>query len=503
MTEKTIKTETTASPLQICTASFGVYGSMGASPNFWAPDDVDKLEVLDIKRFNDITRQSRFFYRRDPIASTVLNKMVEIGITGLVFDKTDISENEHRIFLAIKDDLQAFIESCSLEFLISGLVVPEIIYESVNKEKLFSLGIKKYSSLTLPTAMWIRDPSTIKIRSTMVMDSPSFYVVLPEELIFFILNKGMYPDGNRDDKLYSELVRRYPQFVSQVEAGNKEILLDNPLIVRRKVLSDSPYPLSFLYPALEAMKHKRNLRRMDYSIASRAISAILQVSVGDKDFPLVQGNEKVLSDLREQMMWRNSGNRDVERIFELFTNHTVKLQWIFPDVEALLSEKKYSEINQDIFFALGFPRILTTGESERTGTSDPEFASISPVETMKNMQRKLMVIVEGILDQVARLNGIKSIPIVRFKPINLHSFKNFTEGMTALYETANISRRSFTEAFGYDWDDEVVDRVDEQKIIEEKGLVEFSPQAFSPQPKAGGQTEENTPNKDKKPAEDK
>ncbi len=465
-------------------ASWSMLPNTYSSPS-WSPDDVDKMEVLDLKSYQKIVKQCRFFYKKDPIAGTVLNKLIEIGITDLIFDKGKLSENEFRIFEAVKDKIQDFMEDCAMEFLISGLVVPEIKYAAVPKEKLNELKIKKYSSLTLPISMWLRDPAFIKINSSMVMDSPSYYIILPEELIFFIKNKGKYPDGNKDEKLYTELLSYYPEFVALVMAGNREVLLENDLIVRRKVLTDSPYPIPYTYNILEALKHKRNLRRMDYSIASRVIGAIMLVKLGDKDFPIVEGDEDAFKDIKDQMYWRYSGTRDLERVFQLFANHTLQIEWVFPDVTTLLDDAKYANVNQDIFFGLGFPRILTTGETDKSNTSDPELSMESPIRTMENMQKKLLPIVNNIVYNIAKYNGLDNHPDVRFRKINLVTFVDFVAALAQLYNTGNLSRESYDEIFGYAFKEEIEKREAEEKMLEEKQIPQFAPQPFSPQPETG------------------
>lgn len=469
----------------------------------WSPSEVDKLESLNIKEYQKVVDQCRFYYRKDPIAGTVLNKMVEIGITKLVFDQGTLSQNEFKIFDSMRPVIQQFIEDCGLEYLISGLLIPEVRYTSFTKKQLTDLGIKKYTSLTLPETMWLRDPKTIKINSTMVADKPSYYVILPEEIIFFILHEGTYPDGNEDKELYRLLVELYPDFVLQVKSGNKEILLENEVIIRRKVLSDSPYPTPYLYSAIEALKHKRNLRRMDYSIASRVIGAIMLIKVGNDEFPVTEDEEDAFSAIRNQMTWRNSYNKDLERIFQLFVNHTVEIEWVNPPVEALLNDAKYKEVNQDIFFSLGFPRILTTGETERTQSSDPEFATMSPVKTMEAMQRQLLPVVEWILQDIAANNGLKNYPKPRFSNINLHAFTDFVGAMTSLYNSGNISRTSYAQSFGFNWEEEMAKKEEEQELMDELDLPEFSQLPFSPQPgqqglQKPGQNQEKPEKKEEK-----
>lgn len=470
--------------------------------NAWAPEDVDKLEIKSPRDFKKIVNDCRFFYERDPIASTVINKTVEIGITNLIFDKGNLSENEFRVFTGMEDYLQDFAEACALEFLLSGLVIPEIAYTSVGKDVLTSMGVKKYTALTMPTTMFLRDPTTIKINTTF-MGKPSYYVMVPEDMIYFIVNKGTYPDGTKDTKKYEELKRDFPEFISQIEQGNYEILLENDLIVTRKVTTKSPYPVPYLYAALEPLKHKRNIRRMDYSIASRVISAIQLFRLGNDEYPVTEEDTSAFEGLKQQMTWRYSAGRDIERIFQLFANHTLQIDWVAPDTAALLDEKKYSEVNKDIFFALGFPRILTTGETERTQTSDPETATMSPEKTMEFMQRKIIKIIKGIVEEVATKNGFKDTPEVRFEKINLKTFSSFIESMRMLYDTGNISRTTLDNMFGLSFEEELRMREEEAKMLEAANLQPFEAQPFTKTPGQEGAPADGKPKPEKKPEPDK
>lgn len=454
---------------KLAKASFSYMGNVKTSP--WSPSDVDKLDKIDQKAFHKIVKQCRFFYRKDPTVSTVINKLVEFSATPLEFNKAGLTANELRIFESISDELQEFAEMCFLEYLVSGLVVPEVNFARVTKEQLMDKGIKKYPTLLLPVSMWLRDPSTIKINTSMLGDKPSYYVVLPEEMIYFILHEGMYPDGTKDKELYAEILILYPEFVAQVRGGVREVLLDNPNIIRRKVVADSPYPTPYLSAAIEALEHKRNLRRMDYSLASRVITAIQIFKLGDKDFPVTEGDEDRFSYLRDQMAYRGTSGQDIERIFQLFSDHTLQVEWSVPPVDALLSDTKYREINQDIMNAVGFSQVLISGENSRSNSGDNELASISPVKSMENMRRKIRQVLQNIVVEIAKQNSLKSYPVVTFSPINLHKFYEFVQAMTTLYNSGNISRTTFDKALGYNWWDEMSVKSLEEDELERLGLA--------------------------------
>jgi|WetSurSiteA1Bulk_404760.scaffolds.fasta_scaffold13811_2 hypothetical protein len=469
--------------------------------NPWSPSDVDKLEAVDATQFKKATEACRFFYRRDPIASSVVNKMVDIGINDLIFHKNNLSENEMMVFKAIKPQLMDFAEAMALEFLVSGLVFPEVSYAPIGKDKLKDYNIKKYELLTLPQNMWLRDPETITIEKSILTDEPTYYTEIPGDVIYFVQHKGQYPDGTVDVELYEKLKAMYPAFVLAIEQGKTKFKLENEYAIRRRVLSDTAYPLSYLYSAIEAMKHKRNLRRMDYSIASRVISAIMLVKLGSDLFPLVAGEgEEQLSQIRTQLAWRGTADRDIERIYTLYGNHTLDISWVFPPIEALVDDAKYKEVNQDILFALGFPRILITGESERSNSSDPQYATMSPVKTMDNFRNKIIEVIRSVVREVALRNKFANIPLVKFAPLQLSEFATFVTALKDLYERGNLSRTEYDKYFGYDFMDEMGKRKIENEELKKNGLEEFAPTPNSRAPVGAGTEPQSTPDTPTKPA---
>lgn len=480
-------------------------GEISLGGNFWSPSDVDKLEFTE-KKYRKIIETCRFFYTHDPLSATVLNKLVEISINKLLFTRNGLTENEFRVFTAIAPQLKEFAENMALEFLISGLVVPEYKIAATTKEELKDLGIKKYDTLQLPVSMWLRDPATITINKTWASAEPSYFTEPDADILQFIRSRGSFPDGSKDLALYEELAANYPEFVTQVQEGQTKFLLENDHILRRKVLSNSPYPVPYLFPAIESLKHKRNIRRMDYSIASRVISAILLITLGDKDFPLTDSEEDQtqFDGIKQQMIWRNTNERDIERVFMLFGNHTLKLQWVFPDTAALLNENKYKDVNQDIIFALGFPRILITGETEKSNASDAQYATMSPTKTMDNMREKIITVIRAIVEEVTKANHFKSSPEVTFEKLRLAEFQTFAQSLLSLYDKGNISRESIDEYFGYDYDDEFEKLKEEFKALKASGLPEFAPTPNSRVPentKTNPQTEQKPV--EKKPTEPK
>jgi hypothetical protein len=463
--------------------------------NPWSEEDVDRMEFKPFggDDYKKVVDACRFFYKKDPIASTTINKLIEIGINELTFTKGTLSANEYKIFESLKEPLQDFAESMALEYLVSGLVIPEVQFQTVNKEYLSELGIKKYDYLEIPVTMWLRDPATVTINSSQLMgDKPSYYIKIPDKMIYFINHNGTYPDQTKDVALFQQMQILYPDFVQRVKNGERKVLLDNDLIFRRRYLTDSPYPVPYLYSAIEPMKHKRNLRRMDYSVASRVISAIQLIKLGNDEYPVTEDDQEQFQAIKDQMFWRENKGVEVERIFQLFANHTLQIEWIMPDVTVLLDDAKYKNVNSDILLALGFPRTLLIGEAEKTNAGSTEYVTLSPVKTMENIRRRVLNVISRIVIDVAKRNNLKYTPIAKFKPLRLEDFSAFSTAIVNLYTSGNLSRSSYAEIFGFNWDDEASRRAEENEVINKLGVESFAPMPFSPQAGNGGDNLTNT-----------
>lgn len=484
--------------------AFAEFGSPTTNP--WTDAQKAKDKKYTHEEYLKTLSLVRFFYKTEPVVSTVINKLVEIGINDLVFSRNKLSDNEFRIYLALKSKLLEFSEQIAQEYLLSGLIIPEVGWaKNKDKQFIFSLGIKKYASLVLPDTLTLRDPASIKIYTNWLGDKPSYFMKIPEEFIKFITTGGRLPNGTIDKDLFNKTKEQFPEFVKKVLAGEKEVQIFNDNILRRKYMADNPYPISYIAPSLDALQHKRKLRRMDYTLIDKVISAILHVKVGDKDFPITQTPEDqaYVNSLREQLRMRGNSDQLMERVFQLITNHTVSMEWIFPNVEILLNEKKYEDINQEILFGLGFPRTLITGEAAKTGTSDPEIATLAPVKTMENIRRKIIEIIRDICLDVAMKNNLKGVPTVEFAKLNLQSFADFVSGIEKLYNASAFSRTDFARMFGYDFLDQLEKLDAENKELTKRGLPTVGLSPFSsPALKQGGEAPNGKENPENTPAKE-
>lgn len=433
-------------------------------------NDIDRFSIDDIKTYAEEVRLCRFFYKRDPLASTVINKLIDFALTDIKVERKNLSNNEYKIYTNVINLIKPLLEEAALEYLVTGMAVCEISYGAISKKNLKKWGIKKYDSIVIPTDYWVRDSETIIINKPFIGSKSTYSVEIPSELIYFIQNNGIYSDGTKDIQLYEEVNQKFPLFVALIKAGETKVVLEDPVVIERRKMANSAYPIPYLHSALESLKYKRALRKMDYALAARVTTAWQLITLGDKDFPLLEEDEDKLEKLRAQINYNRYNQSDYDRVYQLFGNHTLKVSWIMPDVTALLNDTKYKDINLDILFALGFPRILITGETDKSNTSNAEYAMLSPEKTMASLQHALLVIVENILDKVAEYNNFDNYAVPFFKPVNLKDFVRFFNVLYQLHQSATVSRKTLTEFIGIDFDKEIENIYGEKEVLDKLGI---------------------------------
>ena len=392
----------------------------------YIPGFVDPYEKKEPK-YHEVIKVVRWFYKNDPIAGTVVNRMTDMSITALRNRKKtkrnakEVAPEVLAYYDALLENIRPFLKVAALEYLLHGMALPQYTTQKLIGNKIAEvLGRKRY---TVIEKIWVRNPEHIELRKRPVgMDRQVFYKV-PQSEITFIQNKGTRSDGTKDIDAYTYLIENFPEYVAAVQKGQTLFPLEDVRPIYRKQNSFDDYPTPFLQNALKPLQHKEYLKSMDRSIASRAIEAIRHVRVGDKDFPADDDDITAI----EVMVTQNSSSG--ERIFNLFTNHTVEIEWVFPPLDALLNEAKYQEPNSDIFLGLGFPRILTVGETAKSNAADNKIASLGPKATLDDLRDALIEWLKQLYKELADINGFDRIPDPYFAPIA-------TTDMTALIQFA-------------------------------------------------------------------
>lgn len=423
-----------------------------------------RTDLFGIKQmtYPEVLRLSRYFYRRDPIASTVVNRIADIAATELRNQNTpeygegEFTVEEKTLYDSLAKLIQPVLRAIVISYLVDGMAIPQYEIHRVQGTRINNaLGRTQYQ---IPRAIWLRNPENIILKKTFEGNRRRAYIRIPQEDVNFILNKGVWADDIKDTKAYLELREEFPDYVAAIERGER-IFPINDFIIYRNLLSWNDYPLPYLEAALDPLDHKRYLKMMDRATASRAIEAFRHVTVGSDLFP---ADDEDIEETRKVIDQKSS----IERVFNLFTNHTVNISWVIPDLAALLDEKKYIEANADIFFALGFPRILTVGETEKSNAADNKIAALGVLSMMQGIQQDVLQWVKQMYREVALLNGIKRVAEPYFAPVQIIDVTMLLTQAAALVQANAISRETIAALYGSDFSTELQNMLYEYEAME-------------------------------------
>ncbi len=408
---------------------------------------IDKLGIPD--DWHKSVQICNFFYSREGIVKTVIDKQVEIAINDLqVVPQVDTSQELIDVYNYIKDPITGFLAQAATEWYLSGLVVPEIAWGELSQEL---TGFER--NYEVPIDFWTRDPENLELKRTPLPNHVVVFYRPPADVKHFILNDGEFDDGTSDKETFNALKRDFPEYVRKIKDGEDKIMLSDVFVIRRKPLLKNQYPIPYLLPTLELLTHKRNLRKMDYAIAARVINAILHIKVGNDEFPVTEDHADIIDDLEREFRNRGAvGNK--ERIVEFFTNHTVSMEWVVPSLDSLLNTDKYIEINQELLYGLGFPKFLLTGEKDKSNTGSTSSALLSPLNSMHALRRDFETFINYLFVEIARRNNLSNPPRVEFSPLRLIDLQDLVKLAQELADREIVSHTSLAKLGGFDFDSE-------------------------------------------------
>lgn len=414
------------------------------------------------ENYHELIKTCRWFYRYNPIAGTVIERMVDMSITTLQnrrksklnLDAVDDVTMAYYDYIAKK--LKPLLKLIALEYLVHGMAIPSYTLDRLRGNLLVEkLGRKRY---IFPKDVWVRNPEHIILKRRPIGMDRQVYLRIPQETIDFIQSKGKRMDGTDDVEGYEELVRLNPEYVSAVNRGVFIFPLDAKPIFR-KINSYDIYPAPFLTKALSSLHFKEHMKEMDRTIVGRVIEAIRLIKIGSDDHPAED------DDIAAGKALLETNQHTGDFIYNLVTPHTYDISWVIPPLDALLNEQKYSEANADIFLGLGFPRVLTTGETLRSNSSDSKIAALGPKATLDDMRGGILEWLEALYVVLAEENGFTRIPEPYFSPIAANDYTALVQFAVAALEAKAISKDTVAQLYGTSFETEAAQIEAEEEIM--------------------------------------
>jgi len=456
---------------QLAMAAVFSGGAIGNGGSFYMPNSIDNLgqalglvpdKLMVPKEYHQIISMCYDFYQRGGIVTTVINRLSELSITTISNGQRKTSDEANTYFDSVlhrsPSRLNRFIRTAALEYFLSGMVLPRVEWKEVKGSDL-NPGLKPNKIYSVPVVD-LYPPKLIKVEWA-GWGTKEFYIQIPDDDIR-IIKRGDSNKIKSQQRKYKIWQEQYPDLVKAIQNGEKFVKVETDAILRKE-LSTTQYPSPFLFNVLEALIYKQKIRQMDYSVASRIINAILLVTEGSDTFPITEDTRGNLDNLKNQIEYYSRHPAMSQRLFPLFSNHTTRLQWISPDVEAMLDQEKYKQVNAEIAEGLGFAKILITGESQNAQASEVSTWAIQPM--MEDLREMFIEWLETIYEQAAELNSFRYTPEPAFAPIRLQDFIKTAAVFSQAFKEGNISRTTRDIMLGLNFRSEVELMQDEKELI--------------------------------------
>lgn len=418
---------------KLATAQFSyqpqfVYGASRLSPI-----------IGQLQSYHKTIQLSRYYYQKDTIAGTVINRMSDIAITSLRNKHRNIPKETQLYYDAVAGILTPMLKAIPLAYLIDGMAIPEFRLTRVLGSRIDDrLGRVRYH---IPKAVWVRDNANIELKKSPLGDRV-VYLKTSSADKQFIESEGK-PDREEE---FKDLVELYPNYVKAIKLGVTRFRIEASPIFR-KLTTYNDYPIPFLENCLGALEFRQKLKNMDKITTDRVVNALRHISVGNDEYP---ADDEDITAAKAAI----ESQANQETLLNVYTNHTIKIAWIIPDIAALLDERKYAEANADVFLGMGFPRLWAVGENEKSNTSDNKLASVGPISTLESLRGDILVWVRHLYAHLANVNGFPVYPEPYFMPIAGVEIKDLLQYAALFVKEGIISKDAAARLFNTTFNDE-------------------------------------------------
>lgn len=212
----------------------------------------------------------------------------------------------------------------------------------------------------IPVKYIILNPETILVGGDLMFDSPLYYKTLSA----YELGKLKKLDSEEAKKFYASLDAETKKAIKSASSGAQILLDQNRLsVLLYKAQGYEPTGVPMAFGVIRDIETKMEFKRIDLSIARTTERAMLLINIGETENEYNQGrnfNPAVATTIQE--LFRNES---VART--LITDHTVKAQWLIPDIGKILGKEKYEQLDKDI--SIGLNAILFDSGEKFANTS--------------------------------------------------------------------------------------------------------------------------------------
>jgi len=311
----------------------------------------------------------------------------------------------------------------------------ELKEELAAKKRVWSKGF-------MPIAYTILNPLLVEIEGSLLFDKTKVTLKPSDELKKLL--KKPTSDLTEDEKTVLKLLPS--DFKAAIEKGGGVVL--DPLFVGAVDYRKQPYeryPKPRGVKVFDSLEYKNSLREADLSTLDGITNYILKITVGNDEYPVTEQTQ-----LEAVAQLFNTTSKS----FDVVWNHTLEVEKIVsPEIEAVLGQDKYMQVNEDISGGLAMSRALVDGT---TNVNQGEAGLIvkTVIEEVNYARSQVEIWIYNEYRQIAEAMGFDRFPKVRWDNTVLRDIILYMSTISQLVDRRMLSYETALEQLGFDYSNE-------------------------------------------------
>lgn len=316
--------------------------------------------------------------------------------------------------------------------------------ENAAKKKIWSKG-------HLPVGYTVLNPSLVNITGNLLFNNVSVSLTPPKELGDLL--KKSTSELTEDEKA---LIKALPSDLKKAAEGGGDYQLDSRLVgnITYKKQPYERYARPRTARVFESVEYKKSLRNADLSTLDGISNYILKITVGNDEFPVTSQEElEAVAKLFDTP----------SKSFDVVWNHTLKIEKIVsPEIDKILGQAKYQQVNEDITGGLSFTRALLDATDVTAGS---EWAIGAVKEDIDYARKQVTRWIYNEYRQIAEAMGFDRFPRVRWDDNILRNDILYKNVIASMVDRRMISYQTALETLGFDYTNELSNMQNELPLV--------------------------------------
>lgn len=219
---------------------------------------------------------------------------------------------------------------------------------------------------------------------------------------------------------------------------------------------------SYFKRAFHPVASKKRIEALEVNTIEGLINRLTILKAGKLDSEAESG---IIAPHRLAILERLIAQPKVNNML-LWPGDDISVLDIGPDAGLLTYESKYTEANEQVLAALGFPRVLVDGENTTTENWHKFLGVISYIDKVRNSY--IVPWINSVLRKIAVQNGFEDeYPRFSFSRIKLHDLQQMLNAVKLFYDRGLMSELSAVTSGDLDYDMERARRA----VEKEEGMI--------------------------------